>query len=113
DDFVFYSDDNKTKYFLSVFREKKRYILFRDKLPIDTNEAEYIERGGSFTGEVNGIDFDMIEDETHFVTMFLMDNTPYMQYFSDDKRYIFEYDKKTNLFKEACLIKQVGEYEYK
>ncbi|MDR1554971.1 MAG: hypothetical protein LBS39_02970, partial [Campylobacteraceae bacterium] len=39
DDFVFYSDDNKTKYFLSVFREKKRYILFRDKLPIDTNEA--------------------------------------------------------------------------
>ncbi|MDR1285511.1 MAG: hypothetical protein LBJ88_04840 [Campylobacteraceae bacterium] len=108
DSFVFYSDDNKTKYFLSANAD----TLYRDELPIDVNEGEYIEQGLEFEPKEIKMGFGIKEDETHFVTMFLMDNTPYMCYFSDNKRYIFKYDKKTNLFKEACMIKWVGEYEY-
>lgn len=51
----------------------------------------------------------MKEHKTHFITMFLMDSTPYMCYFSENKRYIFEYNKKTNLFEKACKIEQAGD----
>ncbi|MDR1007560.1 MAG: hypothetical protein LBL65_03205 [Campylobacteraceae bacterium] len=114
DSFVFYSDNNKTKRFLSVFFEKDEYVVYSDELPMDTNENEYIERGGVyFSPKTTKIDFEMTADELHFATMFLTDNTPYMCYFSDSKRYIFQYDKKIESFKEACMIEQVGEYEYK
>jgi hypothetical protein len=106
DSFVFYSEDNETKRFLSVYFEKDGYILYSDELPVDTNEGEYIERSGSFNPKTAKIDFDMKADELHFVTMFLMDNTPYICYFSENKRYIFGYDKKTNLFKKACKLEQ-------
>ncbi|MDR2790879.1 MAG: hypothetical protein LBB59_07910 [Campylobacteraceae bacterium] len=114
DHFVFYADnDNKTKRFLSVFFGQNGYVLASEKLPINANESEYIERGGNFTIQNLQTGIDMKEDEAHFVTMFLMDNTPYMCYFSEDERYIFEYDKKTNTFKKACKIERVGKYDYK
>jgi hypothetical protein len=107
--FVFYLGDNQTKHFLSAYND----VLLYDKLPANVNEGEYIERGLEFELTEIEMNFGIKEDETHFVTMFLMDNTPYMCYFSDNKRYIFQYDKKIESFKEACVIKRVSEYEYK
>jgi hypothetical protein len=107
--FVFYLGDNQTKHFLSAYND----VLLHDKLPAGINESVYIEQGLEFELTETKMNFGIKEDETHFVTMFLMDNTPYMCYFSDNKRYIFQYDKKTESFKEACVIKRISEYEYK